>query len=166
MSDENTNDTDTGAGTDTGGAPEDRSSWTAEQWKADAEKWKTFARKHESTAKQNADAAAKLAQIEQEKLTELEKLQRRADEAEKRAQSLELRELKSKVARDKKLPAYLASRLHGSTKEEIEADADSVLAELKAEQPQPNLKQGSRGSSAPKGDDMNGFIRDLRGSRR
>lgn len=49
------------------GAPADK------DWSAEAEKWKALARKHESTAKANADAAARLAKIEEASQTELEK---------------------------------------------------------------------------------------------
>lgn len=167
MSDENGNEQNTGdsqgSSTDTGSGTgnEDRSQWTAEDWQKEADKWKSLSRKHETNASKNSKAAEKLQKIEEEKLSEIEKATQRAEAAEARAKKFELNELRSTVARDKKLPAYLASRLMGDTKEELIADADALLKELEGEKRPPNLQQGNRGKST-KGDDMNSVIRGLR----
>jgi hypothetical protein len=42
-------------------------------WQAEAEKWKSLARKHEGNARTNADAAKRLAAIEEQNKTELER---------------------------------------------------------------------------------------------
>lgn len=42
-------------------------------WEAEAEKWKSLARKHEGNARTNADAAKRLAAIEEQNKTELER---------------------------------------------------------------------------------------------
>jgi len=119
-----TTDQETGAGVD------DRSTWTAEQWKDEAEKWKGLSRKNETAARKNQSAAEKLAQLEQDKLTAVEKAEARAKAAEEKAALLELKDLRAEVAKAKELPAYLAPRLQGSTKEEIEADAEALAKEL------------------------------------
>lgn len=162
MSDDNgTN--NQGTGTDNGDqGTEDRSTWTPEQWEAEVEKWKGFSRKNETAAKKNATAAEKLAQLEQDKLTEIEKANARAKEAEEKAARLELNQLRADVAKAKELPAYLASRLQGTTKEELEEDADALAKELNLGKKPADLKQGNKGP-APKDNDgksvMNSFIK-------
>ncbi|WP_064075907.1 capsid assembly scaffolding protein Gp46 family protein [Prescottella equi] len=61
--------------------------------------------------------------------SELQREKERADAAEKRSKELEDDKLRRDVAADKGLPAKLAARLRGSTKEELEADADELLAD-------------------------------------
>src|SRR5687767_1176168 len=145
----------------TGTGPDDRSAWTVEQWQAEADKWKGLSRKNETAAKSNAEAAKKLAQIEQDKLSEIEKAQQRAQAAEERANRLELDRLKDQVAKAKKLPAWAASRLQGTTKEELEADADAFAKEMNPCTGAPDLRQGRQGTRVePKDgkDAMNAFI--------
>lgn len=162
MSDDNgTN--DQGTGTDNGDqGTEDRSTWTIEQWQAEADKWKGLSRKNETAAKKNASAAEKLAQMEQDKLTEIEKANARAKEAEEKAARLELAQLRADVAKAKELPAYLASRLQGTTKEELEEDADALAKELNLGKKTPDLKQGNKGAPPKETDGksvMNSFIK-------
>lgn len=64
----------------------------------------------------------------------------------------ELRALRAEVANAKKLPDGLAARLQGSTKEELEADADALLALIPAATgtpgtPKPDPSQGPRGGA-------------------
>lgn len=162
MSDDNGTTTE-GTGTENGDqGTEDRSTWTVDQWKEEAEKWKGLSRKNETQARKNAAAQEKLDKLEADKLSEIEKANKRAQEAEERAKRLELNQLRADVAKAKELPAYLASRLQGSTKEELEEDADSLAKELKLGKPTPDLKQGNKGA-APKDDSgksvMNSFIK-------
>lgn len=145
-----TDDLNPGDGTD------DRSTWTAEQWKDEAEKWKGLSRKNETAAKKNATAAEKLEKLEQDKLTEIEKANNRAKAAEEKASALELKDLKVTVAHAKSLPAYLATRLQGTTKEELEADADAIAREMNLGKKTPDLKQGQQGKKAPA--DGSGFM--------
>jgi hypothetical protein len=153
---------DTGAGDNAG--TDDRSTWTAEQWKEEAEKWKGLSRKNEAAARKNASAQEKLDKLEQDKLTEVQKAEKRAQEAEERAARLELKELKADVAKAKELPAFLAARLQGSTKEELEADADALLKEMNLGKKAPDLKQGKQGAKAPEDGKgfMNNFIKGQR----
>lgn len=140
----------------TGDGTEDRSTWTAEQWQAEAEKWKGLSRKNEGLARKNQTAAEKLAQLEQDKLSAVEKAEARAKAAEEKAAALELKDLKADVAKAKELPAYLATRLQGKTREELEADADAIAREMNLGKKAPDLKQGKQGGKAPA--DGKGFM--------
>lgn len=104
-------------------------------WKADAEKWKALSRKNEEAAKANAAAAKKLAELEEADKSEIEKAQARAEAAEKELTSSRVEALRNAVALEKKLTPSQAKRLIGSTKEELEADADELLADLKNTSP-------------------------------
>lgn len=74
--------------------------------------------------------AAKLDEIEAKNKTELDKATERATAAEARATAAELRLIRQEVAAAKGLPASMAQRLTGSTKEELEADAAQLAKEL------------------------------------
>jgi hypothetical protein len=56
-------------------------------WQAEAEKWKKLSRDNETKAKANADAAKRLAEIEDSQKSETEKLTERLAQAEERATS-------------------------------------------------------------------------------
>ncbi len=94
------------------------------------EDWKKHARTWESRAKENAEAAKKLKELEDSQKSELTKAQEQASTAEGKATAAEQRALRAEVAIEKGLSATLAKRLQGSTKEEIEADADDLLKEF------------------------------------
>lgn len=98
---------------------------------AEAKKWKALARKHEAQAKANADAAKKLKELEDADKSEAQKAADKAAEAEKRAQEAEMRALRLEVAAEKNLTPAQAKRLAGTTKEELEADADELLESFK-----------------------------------
>jgi hypothetical protein len=100
-------------------------------FRAEAEKWKSLARKHEAKAKENAEAAKRLADLEEAGKSEAEKAAAKAAEAEKRAADAELRAMKLEVAVSKGLTPSQAKRLVGSTKEELESDADDLLESFK-----------------------------------
>ena len=98
--------------------------------------WKSESRKWEARAKENAAAAQRLTELEEAQKTELQKANDRAAAAEKAAADAAAsladrdrtdaeRKLRDQVAADKKVPAAL---LTGSTKEELEASADELLA--------------------------------------
>ena len=119
-------------------ATETEATETAEEstdFKSEAEKWKALARQNEQRAKQNADAAKRLAEIEDANKSELERANARAEEAERRALELELSSVRAAVALEKGLTPSQAKRLVGSSREELEADADDLLTDLKANRP-------------------------------
>ncbi|MDH2392324.1 hypothetical protein QCN29_26815 [Streptomyces sp. HNM0663] len=105
--------------------------------------WKAEARKWERLAKTNKDAAEKLAQLEDSKKTETEKLSEKLTTAEKRAVEAESKALRLEVAAAKGLTQAQAKRLVGTTKEELEADADELLASFG-----PGDTSGGKGSGS------------------
>lgn len=159
MADDDTTGTET---TDTGAATGTES--TEVDYKAEVDKWKAMSRKHEAEANKNSKAAERLAKIEADKLTAEEKLTKERDEALAKLSTFELAHIRREVATEKKLPAYLANRLQGSTREEMAADADTLLKEMGPPKAA-DLKNGNRGSANKPADDMNGFIQGLRRSR-
>lgn len=83
--------------------------------------------------KANKEAAAyrhKLKEFEDRDKTDSEKLTERAAAAEHRAAEAEARALRLEVAAAKGLTPSQVKRLVGSTREELEADADELLADF------------------------------------
>lgn len=97
-------------------------------WEAEAKKWKRHARKHEDQAKANA---AKLKELEDGDKSDNQKLTDRITSAERKADEAEQRALRAEVALSKGLTVTQAKRLVGSTLDELEADADELLEDLK-----------------------------------
>lgn len=89
----------------------------------------------EKRAKENAEAAEKLAAIEEASKSELEKLTERAAAAEARAAQIELANIRNEIALEKGLTPSQAKRLVGGTREELASDADELLADLKVSKP-------------------------------
>ncbi|NII42117.1 membrane protein involved in colicin uptake [Curtobacterium flaccumfaciens] len=126
---------------------------------ADAEKWKALSRKNEEQAKSNADKAKKFDEHEEATKSELEKLQARAEAAEKVNAEREAKEaaakLRDEVAEEKKFAdrKISASALRGSTREELEAHADELLALVPAPPAAPSADgQGSTGKPIGEGE--------------
>ena len=94
---------------------------------ADRDKWKDLSRKHEDRSKENASAADELKRLRESKQTDEEKLASKLAELEERANKADARALRAEVAQAKGLTAAQAKRLQGSSKEEMEADADELL---------------------------------------
>ena len=107
--------------------------------------WKAMARKWEAQAKANKTAAEKLAELEEANKTAEQKAAERLAAAEKRAAELEDKALRAEVAAEKGVPAKF---LTGSTREELEASADELIAfrgEQKPSAPKPDPSQGAKG---------------------
>lgn len=99
--------------------------------------------------------AAKLDNIEQAKKSELEKLAEERDQHLKRGDTAELQVARLEVALAKGLTATQAKRLVGSSREEFEADADELLADLgsgRKQPPKPNPAQGRGEETTGSGD--------------
>jgi hypothetical protein len=106
--------------------------------------------------KANADLAKRLKEFEDADKSELEKATTAAAEAAKRAEEAELKALRLEVAGDKGLTPSQARRLVGSTKEELEADADQLLEDFAANAkpapkvpPRPKPPAGSKDKGDP-----------------
>lgn len=105
-------------------------------------------------AKANADAAKKLADIENAQKTEQERasdaLQQalgRVNEAEAKTAAAELRALRLEVAFEKGLTPAQAKRLVGESREDFEADADDILTNFPVKsdgRPKGDADQGVR----------------------
>lgn len=113
--------------------------------------WKAEARKWETRAKENSTAATRLAEIEEAKKTNEQKLEERATAAEKLAADKTLDADRALVALDKGLTASQAKRLVGTTREELEADADDLLTDLGSKNNGQVRSDPSQGSKATTG---------------
>jgi hypothetical protein len=127
-------------------------------WQAEAEKYRKFSREWEARAKANSSAAEKLAALEESQKTEAQKIAERAEAAERRAAEADRELARYRVAAAKKLPAELVGRLQGDTDEELAADADTLLALVKASTSlKPDPSQGNRTSASAKADPAQEF---------
>jgi hypothetical protein len=96
-------------------------------WQAEAKKWEARSKQNFEKAKANEGAAQRLAELEESQKSEFQKLQERAEAAEKRVQAFESAQRvsgwKSEVAEKSGVPA---SALRGSTLEELQAHAEEL----------------------------------------
>jgi len=115
-----------------------------------------------------SDAAeSKLRELDDAKKSDVDKANERAQRAEERLAQVESRALRAEVAAAKGLPANLAARLQGSTRDEIEADADDLLAVVGTPKT-PSRRdpdQGRRDTPARGAADMNSWMRSATGTR-
>lgn len=96
----------------------------------DTTDWKEEARKWEGRAKENKTAAEELAAIKDSQKTDQQRLEERAMAAEKLAADNAADAIRARVALEKGLTPAQEKRLIGSTREELLADADALLADL------------------------------------
>ena len=142
---------------------------------AELAKWKSIARENEKRAKANAEAAKRLQEIEDSQKSELDKLTEAKTVAERRANEAEQRALRLEVAADKGLTPAQAKRLVGATKEDLEADADELLASFKPaddgdggaetdslRRPRERLRPGATPSAEPEETDPRKLVAGLR----
>lgn len=144
------------------GAEEDLAAALAKikEAEAEAEKWKGLSRKHEDRAKENAAAAEEVKRLKDATLSEQQKrdadaksLADKLADLEKRAVEADARALRAEVASAKKLTPKQAQRLAGTTREELEADADDLLESFPAataEEPGTGNRNNNRPASRPK----------------
>ncbi|MER5501384.1 hypothetical protein ABT096_29845 [Streptomyces sp. NPDC002561] len=123
--------------------------------------WKHHARKHEAASKAGPDAAEleRLRAADEElktrkaaELSDVERVQAEKATAEQAAATARAeadaavrKALLLEVAMSKSLTAAQAARLQGSTKEELEADADALLKDFAPVAPQAPRAGGPRG---------------------
>ncbi len=89
--------------------------------------WKSLSRTWEKRAKENADAASRLAEIENASKTEAQKAAEALEAAKNDAASATAQLLRYEVAADKGVPPQLVRFLTGNTREEIEDAAQALL---------------------------------------
>ena len=97
-------------------------------WHAEADKWKRLSRENEAKAKANAAAAKRLAEIEESQKSDQQKLADAQKAFEDRALKAEREAARLRVGMKKGLTEAQVRRLVGDTDEELEADADELLA--------------------------------------
>lgn len=111
-------------------------------WKAEARKWEKRAKE----ANVFRDDAEKWREYEEALKPEQERMRERLTAAELEAESARVQLLKYEVATEKQLPADALALLSGSTREELEGKADTLLAlianQSKPKTPMPDLTQG------------------------
>lgn len=127
------------------------------EWKAELSKKNREAQNLRRRLKDLEEQVSKTSSVDESKASELEKAVERAAAAEARVAELESESLRLSVAQEKGLTPAQAKRLQGSTKEDLEADADELLAVFapkgqKADKPSP---KSLAGGSDPTQDDRN-----------
>lgn len=109
-------------------------------------------------AKANKDSERnrlRLKELDDAKLSEIEKAQRDAAEAAQELANLRKDSLRQKVALETGLPAKWVARLHGDDEESLRADATEILADLnKARKPAPDPSQGPRANALSEDDKL------------
>lgn len=147
MSDDPTN------ATETVEQPQEGAEQSSEAKTFDADyvkKLRDEAAKYRTEAKANAEAAKKLAEIEEANSTEAEKQAKRLAEAEERAKALEVKAARAEVASETGIPADILAGPEDSTAEAIKAYAAKVIAFTeqsgKPRPPRPDANQGRSGN--------------------
>lgn len=133
-------------------------------WKAEAEKWQGLARKHEGEANKGKDAIKKLKEIEDADKSELTRAQEAVTKHQTDLATANLELARIRVALRKGLTETQAKRLVGTTEEELEADADEFLKDIKPTDtnggrqrqttPRENMRRGNTGSGEDPEEEM------------
>jgi hypothetical protein len=155
-----------------GQAPDQHAAQSSEN--ASGQEPKTFDADYVRTLRSESAAARKelkalrdwKSEIEDRDKSETQRAVERADAAEKRAAGLERQQAQTDVAIARGIPQF-AGRLQGSTREELEADADALLKdlEIRGQAPRvPSFDAGARPNGAGAGGgSMNDLIRSAAG---
>lgn len=122
-------------------------------------------------AKANKEAEAlrkRVKEFEDRDKSEHDKLTERATTAEVKATEAEARYQRLKIGIAKGLPPDLAERLAGTNEQELEADADRLIASLEgtraAPAKPPSFDAGAKGGQADSATDMNALLRGRAGA--
>jgi hypothetical protein len=99
--------------------------------------------------KRAQEAEAKVEEYSERDKTELEKAQSKVKKAEDRAAELEAKLLRHDVATEKQVPQKLVPLLTAATREDLEAQADLILDNAKAEEPAAEFDGGAREPAEP-----------------
>lgn len=118
----------------------------------DGTDWKTEARKWESRAKADHEAALKWREYETSQKTEHEKLAEELARVQAEASQASAELLRFKIAAEKGISGDATKLLKGSTLEELESEAELLLAlianQSKPKSPQPDPTQGKPAPSS------------------
>lgn len=101
--------------------------------------------------RKNAEYEARLKEIEDANLSELEKAQREASEARDSLATIQRESDRNRVALEKGVPSDLIEFITGDTAEDMAAKADLLISRLNASPstPKPDRTQGASGKEAP-----------------
>lgn len=111
---------------------------TAAEWQAEAEKWKALSRKNEERAKENLAAVRRLEKLEADNQTLEQKSATDTASLEAKATEAEAKAMRYEVASAMGVPAELMQFLTGSSKKELEDQADRLLATIDKNPPLPD----------------------------
>jgi hypothetical protein len=111
--------------------------------------WKREARKWESRAKADQDAAAKWREFELSQKSDFEKLTEELTRAKTEAESASTKLTRFEVAAHKGIPAEALDLLVGSTREELEANADKLLSLIQNQSKNKSVPDANQGQPAP-----------------
>ena len=131
----------------------------------DATDWKAQARKWEERAKANATAASKLAEIEESKKSETQKLQEQLSQFQERATQAERDRERLAVIAKHGIPEDYHDLVHGTDADSLSASAEKVKALITANaQPKNEASfvipsEGSSPSLALNGDGIESALR-------
>jgi hypothetical protein len=106
------------------------------------------AAKHRTRAQ---EAQSELQELQDRDASDVEKANRRAERAEGKLADMEARLLRHEIANEKQVPAEAVDLLTGTTREDLEAQADKIIAlrgEAAAPKP-PDFASGPRDPSEP-----------------
>jgi hypothetical protein len=147
------------AGTD--GEPEQAPSPAGDSEEINSRKWEARAK---ANARETARLTERLAKLEDQGKSDIQRAIERAEQAERARAEAELKSLRLDVATRKGLPAAMAARLRGDTEEELEADADELLKLVIAKAtektpPQRDADQGKGNGSTGVTGDFNDWFR-------
>jgi hypothetical protein len=141
--------TDLGLGNASATTTDEGQQATTEDAAAAEEKTAQELRKARAAVRELRAKLAERGEADETSKSEIQKAADRIAQAEGRAQEAELRALRVEIAHEKGLPAGMARRLQGSTREEIEEDADDLTKTM----PQPPQR---RSQSTDAGQHANG----------
>jgi len=116
-------------------------------WKAKAREWEKRAKQNMARISELEPKATQFEALQAASQTDLERAQAQAEALQQELASTQRQALIASVALDKGLPANLARRLQGETREDLEADAEELLAQFgttsTTRAPAPDRSQGS-----------------------
>lgn len=110
----------------------------------DAEYVKQLRSENAARRKREDELSERIQELEDRDKSEAEKAQSKLSRAEKRAAEAEAKLLRFEVAADKQVPPDAIDLLAGTTREELEAQADKILALAKQAQQAPEFDGGAR----------------------
>jgi CRISPR/Cas system-associated endonuclease/helicase Cas3 len=123
-------------------------------WKAEARKWE----KRAKDANSLKEAADKWAEYERSLKPEQERIAEELAQYRNEAESAKVKLIKYEVATEYEIPAEAVKLLQGSTREELEESANTLLAlianQSKPKTPKPDMSQGKPAGSGMTTADM------------